>query len=56
MSCPPVPQSMIAATAATAPMAPKTRCPVISITIIVANMQDGDHLVTHQTASPAQSR
>ena len=37
-SAPPVPQSASAATAATPPIAPKTRCPVRSISIIEANM------------------
>jgi hypothetical protein len=39
-SCdPPSPQSASAATTATIPMAPKTRCPVSSISIIAANIR-----------------
>ena len=39
MSWPPVPHSARAAMAATAPIAPKTRCPVNSISIMAANMK-----------------
>ncbi len=38
ISVPPVPQSMRANIVATKPMAPKTRCPVMSMTIIDANI------------------
>ncbi len=39
MSDPPGPQSRIAATTATKPMAPKTRCPVIIIRSMVENIR-----------------
>ena len=39
LSEPPVPHRVSAATAATAPIAPNTRCPVNSISIIDANMK-----------------
>ena len=39
MSEPPTPQSVIAAIEATMPIAPKTRCPVRSITIIDENIR-----------------
>jgi len=38
MSSPPTPQSRRPATVATKPMAAKTRCPVISISIMVLNI------------------
>ncbi len=38
ISMPPSPQSARAATVATNPMAPNTRCPVISMSIIEANI------------------
>ena len=39
MLCPPVPQREMAATTATKPMIPKTRCPVIIISSMVANIR-----------------
>ena len=39
MSEPPMPHSHNAEIAATKPMAPKTRCPVSSISIIAENMK-----------------
>ncbi len=38
MSDPPVPHSSMAAAAPTKPMAPNTRCPVMSISIMVENI------------------
>ena len=52
ISLPPSPHSASAAMAATAPMAAKTRCPVMSISIIECEHQQGDHLVAHQRSSP----
>ena len=39
MSCPPAPHSASAAMAATAPIAPNTRWPVNSISIMLANIK-----------------
>ena len=43
MSVPPGPQSASAATTATKPMAPKTRCPVIIISSMVENISVAIH-------------
>ena len=39
MLCPPVPQSAMAATTATKPMMPNTRCPVIIMRSMVENIR-----------------
>ena len=51
ISEPPVPQSSRAEATPTKPIAPNTRCPVISISIIVENIRIAIILVGHQDRS-----